>query len=258
MSFPGSTDPASVTTGMLSKVAGCTRRRSILKTSTSRTYSSPHCLIYELNNTACLLVSERRSLSLAYESFRATLKIILALIRTETSEVQLSREVREACQHAVSLVDEMRHLINEGQTQQQSSSMPVTHSNSFAIQGSATSVNHAVNDIETPISINLLDLNSYSQEQQSIIVLCNMALAARLCPTIKNSIALQLFQFAYQSSSGIGDWHKKLQMQRRVLQSMIDICSSEGYDNEVAPLLHQLIAAEIQNLIEFPTAAGAA
>ena len=114
-------------------------------------------------------------------------------------------------------------------------------------------------DKNSPLPIDLLELNSYSLELHSVYVLYNMALAARLSPATPDAVSLQLYDYALQSSHAISDRHRRHRLHRLILLGMIDIYSSiDGYQDDVANLLDRLLMEEIRHLVDCPAASAAA
>ena len=253
-------------------------------------HQSPFSLIHQLNNSACALINQHQhhqhhhqhqhehplqppeavsgpsSLSrplappsqspppIASESFRCALKVIKACLQAGPAGIWSNPAVREACGEAATLASRVRHSLDalhycDGKAMYASPS---------ALHGTRPT-SATGDDMNSPLPVDLLELNSYSLELHSVYVLYNMALAARLSPATPDAISLQLYDYALQSSHAIADRHRRHRLHRLVLLGMIDIYSSiDGYQDDVANLLDRLLMEEIHHLVDCPAASAAA
>ena len=254
-------------------------------------YQSPFSLIHQLNNSACALINQHQhhqhqqqhplqpseaisgpsSLSrplapspspppppIASESFRCALKVIKACLQAGPAGIWSNPSVREACGEAATLASRVRHSLDALHYCDGKAMYGMMYASPSALHGTrATSATG--DDMNSPLPIDLLELNSYSLELHSVYVLYNMALAARLSAATPDAISLQLYDYALQSSHAIADRHRRHRLHRLVLLGMIDIYSSiDGYQDDVANLLDRLLMEEIHHLVDCPAASAAA
>lgn len=253
-------------------------------------YQSPFSLIHQLNNSACALINQHQhhqhqhqhplqqseeaisgpsSLSrplappsspppIASESFRCALKVIKACLQAGPAGIWSNPSVREACGEAATLASRVRHSLDALHYCDGKAMYGMMYASPSALHGTRPT-SATGDDMNSPLPIDLLELNSYSLELHSVYVLYNMALAARLSAATPDAISLQLYDYALQSSHAIADRHRRHRLHRLVLLGMIDIYSSiDGYQDDVANLLDRLLMEEIHHLVDCPAASAAA
>ena len=254
-------------------------------------YQSPFSLIHQLNNSACALINQHQhhqhqqqhplqpseaisgpsSLSrplapspspppppIASESFRCALKVIKACLQAGPAGIWSNPSVREACREAATLASRVRHSLDALHYCDGKAMYGMMYASPSALHGTRPT-SATGDDMNSPLPIDLLELNSYSLELHSVYVLYNMALAARLSAATPDAISLQLYDYALQSSHAIADRHRRHRLHRLVLLGMIDIYSSiDGYQDDVANLLDRLLMEEIHHLVDCPAASAAA
>lgn len=252
-------------------------------------YQSPFSLIHQLNNSACALINQHQHdrrhqpptprfpyelcqspspspppPPIASESFRCALKVIKACLQAGPAGIWSNPAVHEACGEASTLASRVRLSLDDMQRCEGNGNGSKAPGCGYMY--SSPSSMHAArptsatgDDKNSPLPIDLLELNSYSLELHSVYVLYNMALAARLSPATPDAISLQLYDYALQSSHAISDRHRRHRLHRLILLGMIDIYSSiDGYQDDVANLLDRLLMEEIRHLVDCPAASAAA